>query len=419
MSVSTSPVDAATEGGCDCDCNSTQSNAGDYELEEHGLDDASDARALAKLKRIIEIMKAPNKYTACKACLKPCLSEEGKLEDAKYTCVKGDCPRCGFTKLWKLGLRRQIMKRTFDNETGKWVETLNPKSKLASDIWLREVDWRSYVKKECPKVAEVLLAMSRSERPPNADDGDYSTGNETKTARNLTLESNRGTLIDFLDFFEIMIDSHVYHRNLVSSEHRSKKERECNLRPWTVHRDMDFSENGTIENCDKLQSEHWVTRPYTLFMSVFSFLQVDTWNMTDGELCVGDEVIVDGEIYEHGKERPAINLHSYWAVVKKADDGSSFYTVEKEDGTSLIVGRSRLRLRKHHQVCCAHVSDDKKHDRFAMQHFTTIDMEWMEEYMTKNFPNDFRGGELHIFMLILIMPVSTSKALVHLNSSQS
>jgi hypothetical protein len=65
---------------------------------------------------------------------------------------------------------------------------------------------------------------------------------------------------------------------------------------------MDFSKNGTIENCDKLQSEHWVTRLYTLFMSVFSFLQVqvNTWNMTEGELCVGDEVIVDGEIYEHG-----------------------------------------------------------------------------------------------------------------------
>jgi hypothetical protein len=56
---------------------------------------------------------------------------------------------------------------------------------------------------------------------------------------------------------------------------------------------------------------------------------------------------------EHGKERPAINLHSYWAVVKKVDNGSSFYTVEKEDGTSLNVDRSRLRLRKHHQVCCA------------------------------------------------------------------
>ncbi len=86
---------------------------------------------------------------------------------------------------------------------------------------------------------------------------------------------------------------HIEHRNLVSSEHRSKLLYSRNSRPLSFARDIDFAENGTIENFDKVQSEHWVTKQYTLFMSVSSFLEIEKWNLSDGELNVGSEVTVN------------------------------------------------------------------------------------------------------------------------------
>jgi hypothetical protein len=206
--------------------------------------------------------------------------------------------------------------KDFDNRKMEWVESLNTESVFATDAWLETIDWRSYTRKEGPTVAEHLRELSRQGRPPDPDDGDYLPASETKTAHNLVLETNRGTIIDYLDHFETMISSHILHRNLVSLEHRSKKEYERNLRPWTIQRDIDFSENGSIENFDKVQSEHWQTKHYTLFISVFCFLMVDEWNKEDGVLRVGDEVTVEGEIYIIGNQQPTVNMNSYWAVVK-------------------------------------------------------------------------------------------------------
>ena len=74
------------------------------------------------------------------------------------------------------------------------------------------------------------------------------------------------------------------------------------------------------------------------------------------------------------------------------------YKVEDKDGNIFELERDRLRLRKQHTVCCATVSDDRKHDRFAMQHFSTAEMEWIEEYMNNEFPNDIPGGKIkHLY----------------------
>ena len=78
--------------------------------------------------------------------------------------------------------------------------------------------------------------------------------------------------------------------------------------------------------------------------------------------------------------------------------GGNVYKVEDKDGNIFELERDRLRLRKQHTVCCVTVSDDKKHDRFAMQHFSTAEMEWIEEYMNNEFPNDIPGGKIkHLY----------------------
>ena len=51
-------------------------------------------------------------------------------------------------------------------------------------------------------------------------------------------------------------------------------------------------------------------------------------------------------------------------------------------------------MQSHHTIFCAAVSDDKKHDRFAMQHFTTKELEWLEGYMKDNFKNDIPMGHI-------------------------
>lgn len=126
-----------------------------------------------------------------------------------------------------------------------------------------------------------------------------------------------------------------------------------------MHRDQDFAENGSIENFDKLQSEHWQKSQYTLFMAINSFLLVDEWNKTEGSLDEGNEVTVDGELYikDPGDVhyRPEVNLNSFWACVKShvRDD---IYCVVDEEGIEHEVERRRLRLRKRHTICVAHVS---------------------------------------------------------------
>ena len=64
-------------------------------------------------------------------------------------------------------------------------------------------------------------------------------------------------------------------RNAASGLHPFSGQYDRNVRPLTVSRDIDFSENGSIENADKVQSEHWTSIQYTLFISVLSFLLVD------------------------------------------------------------------------------------------------------------------------------------------------
>ena len=97
-------------------------------------------------------------------------------------------------------------------------------------------------------------------RPANADDLDYDPTASSMSARNLELVTRRGTLVDFLDALEEKMKVLIEHRNLVSSEHRAKLEYHRNLIPLAGARDIDFSENGGIENFDKLQSEHWQTK---------------------------------------------------------------------------------------------------------------------------------------------------------------
>ena len=55
----------------------------------------------------------------------------------------------------------------------------------------------------------------------------------------------------------------------------------------------------------------------------------------------------------------------------------NIYIVENNDGNVSDLDRSRLRRRKRRVDSCGHVSDDKKYDCFAMQYFSTSELEWI------------------------------------------
>ena len=67
------------------------------------------ANAAVKLLRLHAVIDAKTKYDAFVACL-TCL-KSGKIEDASFACVNGECPTCGFDKIWSLGLRLRILIR--------------------------------------------------------------------------------------------------------------------------------------------------------------------------------------------------------------------------------------------------------------------------------------------------------------------
>ena len=326
------------------------------------------------LVKIKEILSTPSKYDTIVKCLKPCL-ETDKLEDAKQTCLDGnECDSCGFRHWWSNGLRNTIY-----NEDDV---TINPESCLAGGEWsLPGIDWRYFTSVAKPTIAEHAEAQQ-------VGDQDYNPNQST--SRNICQATKRGTLVDFLDEFETQSEKHAYHRNLVSTERRAQIDYDQNVRPLIIRRDIDFSENGTLKNKRQIQSQYWVSIGYTLFVSIASWLQATEWNKTTGELPIGAEVTIDGEF--SGK---AINKESFWVevtCVSQADE--TMYEVTDAQGTTHMIARSRLRYRKRHSVASGHVTDDKVHDRRAMQHFTDYELKYLESYLLEYFPEDIPNGHI-------------------------
>ena len=372
-----------------------QDNDSDDEPLEDCLDEETAEESLSamskenkeRLAKIARILKMNSKREMCEACLQPCLGENG-LEDAKPECENGTCVACGFGKLWSRTLRKSLFETRLTSE-GQFEtvlrDNLDPK-------WTETIQWRYYVYKEKSTMATVAAEAARQadairNTNPDAEDEDYSNSG-SNSARNLVLLTKTGNLIDFLDAFEARMELHIKHRVLVSQEARAKRQFENNKRPFMISRDIDFSENGSIENLRKLQSEHWTSTQYTLFVAVYSFLLSEEWNKTEGSLTVGDEVTVNGELAGE-----TINPDSFWGRVKEKISESEYMIVDFEGGTH-NVKRENLRHRVLYTIACGGITDDKKHDKYAMQHFTFREIKYVEEYMSEKFPQDLPTGKI-------------------------
>jgi len=298
------------------------------------------------------------------------------LENADFVCLNGkSCKACGFRQWWSNGLRKVLIGED---------STINHDLELSGDEWLLpEIDWRYF-----SSIAKPTLVSQSNEVENEDDTEDYQP--TQSTSRTLCQATKRGTLVDFLDEFEAQSERHAYHRNIVSAEHRAQIQYNRNVRCFVARRDIDFSENGSVKDKRQIQSQYWVTMGYTLFVSIVSWLMVSEWNKTTGSLPINAEVTVYGELA--GEE---INKDSFWAVVTDhSEAGDDIYEVTDAEGKIHHVPRSLLRHRKRHSVATGHVTDDKIHDRHAMQHFTTHELKYLEEYMKENFPEDIPEGHI-------------------------
>lgn len=120
-------VSVSSNSDTDAEEDNDGASDADEDEDDDGTNDVEkDKRAAAKLLRLYDVVSTATKYDACVACV-PCL-KSGKLEDAKFSCVNGECPTCGFDKIWSKGVRRRILRREFDTDKKEWVEKLNPNS---------------------------------------------------------------------------------------------------------------------------------------------------------------------------------------------------------------------------------------------------------------------------------------------------
>ena len=178
------------------------------------------------------------------------------------------------------------------------------------------------------------------------------------------MQARSGPLFDFLDELEVSLRKFLPHRSTLARQKAASLAFERDRRPGTMSADIDYAENLDIKETREAQSEHWSTNQCTLFLGVWQWLDVGSWNLTVGGLAEGAEVTAGGEV-AGAPRRPG----SFWAKVisppsRAMGAAEDSYEVEDAAGVKHTLGRSQLRLRVFVKQCHTGVTGDKKHDRY-------------------------------------------------------
>ena len=88
-------------------------------------------------------------------------------------------------------------------------------------------------------------------------------------------------------------------------------------------------------------------------------------------------------------------MSSFWATVTKVVSlEDEVHEVTDAHDNTHIINQSAFRHRSRQSVACGHITDDKVHDRHAMQHFTNHELKYLEDYMKQKFPADIPKGSI-------------------------
>ena len=285
-------------------------------------------------------------------------------------CINSTCEACGFKKLWSEGLRKYVV-----DKDGNVMSSA-------------PVEFQSVVK-------WVRIRSSKKTEPGEAKQASY--------------EACRGTVVQFLDYFERdVFRKFPHHRFTVQRQKATAAEFERNRWPGWLQFDIDFAMDGTIPPPQgrSMQADHWVPMSYTLFINVVSWLDTAAWTCCSSTLSKGDAVTVEpAATFVRGATEPA--AESFWAEVVSvpaasadaADLECQVYGVRRfgagDDTAPEMFERRYLRHRKKRTTAFIHVSDDKTHDSHAAQTFINKTLDWLEEHYVSSGKERFVALHMH------------------------
>lgn len=264
------------------------------------------------------------------------------LDDAAANCIRGECDRCGFGVMWSKGYRKEVV-----DAYGKLRPGVSP-------LWLQQIRW---------------------DRIKTGGDGS-STEDELR-------QSCEGTILKFMDDYEMVATQHVRHRFHIDQSKRAERDFHRHSIPGLIDCKSDWSENGSLEKKRQLQSEYWVIVYYSLLISISSFLVTSVWRERSSILPIDAEVTVEPPEFEPRSDGTIEAVDgSFWAVVQMKTDevGRAMqyvegedveYVVQSHDGRNLTVRRYQLRHRKFHRIAFIQITNDKKHDLYSTSAFAT------------------------------------------------
>lgn len=258
-----------------------------------------------------------------------CLGDE-TMQD----CKNQTCARCSFSRIWSNGLRQQI------DET--------------DDFWGREMSWDTI--------------------KPGGDDTHGEADNDLR-------HTVSGTLIDFLDAFEVVQCNWVPHRFHKVQAKVAERQLERNLTPRKLKKDTDWSENGEIIVKDQMQSEYWHTKYYSLWIAITAFLITADWLDRESALPAKAEVTVQPEWAVPAEGDPPLTYTkgSFYGTVETASKSIGEgveYSIVCHDGSRVTIPRHRLRHRVWHRVAFLGVTNEKQHVALTTQAFHTEELEF-------------------------------------------
>lgn len=250
------------------------------------------------------------------------------LQDADARCLRGECERCGFSKIWSKGLRRTLVYAD---------GTLKPD---ISRVWLTRVQWDR-----------------------------VKTGGDGSSSEDDLRQQCEGTLIELLDELDPVQTTWLPHRYHITHAKVAAKEYDQHSVVGMIGDDSDYSENGKLVRKHELQREYWTIVYYTLMISISRFLIAAAWIERRKPLLTGAEVTVELEgASEPGSLEPGEG--AYFAVVSRGSitPGEEIvYEVELSGGGNATVRRELLRHRRWHRIAFLQFTDDKQHDGWQSQ----------------------------------------------------
>ena len=223
-----------------------------YETLQSAFECEQKQMVLDSLQLVIAVLGADSKYRMVQESLQPCLWDR-KLADTNATCIDGMCPKCGLKNHWTV-VRKEFIVEKVDAE-GHLSSELRAG---AHELWETDMHWPDYI------------GYRRPTCETKEDDPDYVEGSDSKSK--LVMETQTGTLYEFIDSISEELTGYVDHRVLLEQEKRAFSGLLQNCRPGMMLNFKDFAENGTLKNYRLLQSEHWVSIQYTLFISIYQWI---------------------------------------------------------------------------------------------------------------------------------------------------